>query len=151
MLVCFVKYYKMFSCDFCSYSSDKSFNLKRHIKRNHSSSSFGEQSGGNYKNEKYGRSYNGVENYCKRHADQQLGIQQPSYKTSLPAPTYWQPLLIKPPFQQQHVYLNKHNILPYHSLSNAQLYLNPNKYLLHLSFIRLLDSMAYLNPFDNML
>ena len=27
---------KMFSCDFCQYTSNKSFNMTRHIKRNHS-------------------------------------------------------------------------------------------------------------------
>merc|ERR1711867_130959 len=132
MLVCFGKYYKMFSCDFCSYSSDKTINLKRHIKRNHSSSSFGEQSGGNYMNEKYGGSYDGVENYCKRHADQQLGIQQPSYKTSLPAPAYRQPLFIKPSFQQQHAlpqeaqHLTLPQPLQYPALPQPQQVLDPS-------------------------
>ena len=103
MFVCFSKYYKMVKiCDICGYSTTDYSNFSRHVKAKHSSDSFREQSGGNYMNEKYGGSYDRVENYCKRHADQQLGIQQPSYKTSLPAPAYRQPLFIKPPFQQQH-------------------------------------------------
>merc|ERR1711867_374210 len=83
-------------------------------------------------NEKYGGSYDRVESYCKRHADQQLGIQQPSYKTSLPAPAYRQPLFIKPSFQQQHAlpqeaqHLTLPQPLQYPALPQPQQVLDPS-------------------------